>query len=354
MRHQIFLKHSHSLTPEQEMSALSNLKIPMILGVVFIHSNILQHINEPSQIEGFAKFMALWNYILACAVPTFFFISGYLFFRSGLLTPRSFISKIKRRWHSLMIPYLIWNVIAMILDLIKASPYLIDKYPQYAFLIETPVTIFYGFFALPGTEYPYDMALWFLRNLIIISLLTPILSLLFHYLRVGALILLLCLVIFIPFDFYYLTPSLYFFALGAACPLLKIKLESIARYRILLTSVFVVLVVIDLLCTGYIEAIFYITAGILMFVAYVSTPDVADLHTDKRLREAIFFLYACHALYITVVNKFWLHLLPPSNSIYAAIDYIAIFSTLVILTLALYALSRRVAPRIIAMMCGGR
>ncbi|MDM8236973.1 acyltransferase family protein [[Ruminococcus] torques] len=57
-----------------------------------------------------------------CAVPLFFIISGFLFFRN--YTPEKLVSKWKSRCKTLLVPYLIWTHIPWILlSVVKLSPY---------------------------------------------------------------------------------------------------------------------------------------------------------------------------------------------------------------------------------------
>lgn len=47
------------------------------------------------------------GYVMEVIVPCFFFISGYLFFRN--YTPAYFLKKLRTRFRSLLVPYLLWN-----------------------------------------------------------------------------------------------------------------------------------------------------------------------------------------------------------------------------------------------------
>jgi len=82
------------------------------------------------------------------AMPTFFVMSGYLFFVNVTeWNAKTYWSKLRRRVKKLLIPYIIWNI-AMAVKLQTFS-----------------LSIFIE---------PANMPLWFLRDLMIVSLLTPI------------------------------------------------------------------------------------------------------------------------------------------------------------------------------------
>lgn len=350
-----YVGHAHSLSQEQEMTALGNLKLPMMLCVVFIHSNFLPNIGSDYCIGGFRNFLGLFNYLLSCAVPTFFFISGYLFFRSGLLTRETYSYKIKRRWHSLIVPYLIWNTVALVTLLIKTLPLLSDIFPQYSGFYHSLLNIPLGYVDLLDTGYPYDFALWFVRNLIILVLVSPLLSVMFRYFRIFVLPLLYAVNVFAPIEVFNITDSLCFFALGASFPVLGLNLGLLVRCRLLWTLVFIVMVAGNMLWPDYCVFILTITAGVLMFVSLaMNSSKMCSFKPGAHVFEAIFFLYACHSLYVTIVRMLWIKLLPPSTDWLAAIDYILSFGSLVVVTMAIYYVGRKAAPRLVSVMCGGR
>lgn len=97
------------------------------------------------------------------AVPGFFCMSGYLFFRNisvqeDLKTAAAaFVGKLKHRIYSLLIPYLIWNIIyyAVYIAAGRAEPGIYE-------LIEA------------AAAYRYNPVFWYLHELIIITVLTPL------------------------------------------------------------------------------------------------------------------------------------------------------------------------------------
>lgn len=87
--------------------------------------------------------------LVKVAVPAFFVMSGYLFFANvEKLTKEVYWQKLKRRVKTLLIPYIVWNLL-MALKLQEIS--------------------------LATFIAPANMPLWFLRDLIMVSMVTPIL-----------------------------------------------------------------------------------------------------------------------------------------------------------------------------------
>lgn len=93
-----------------ESKALSFMRFPLASLIVLLHTGIT------CGPEDFTYYLA--NYINApivqLAVPTFFFMSGYLFFiGKEEYNFNIYISKLKKKITTLVIPYIIWNLIAI-------------------------------------------------------------------------------------------------------------------------------------------------------------------------------------------------------------------------------------------------
>lgn len=58
-----------------------------------------------------------------CAVPIFFFLSAFLFYRTFDGSKEKYISKMKRRFWSLVVPYIIFNTIGYIKAMVFSGRY---------------------------------------------------------------------------------------------------------------------------------------------------------------------------------------------------------------------------------------
>jgi fucose 4-O-acetylase-like acetyltransferase len=86
--------------------------------------------------------------LVKVAMPTFFVMSGYLFFANvEQFNKEIYWQKIRRRIKTLLLPYIVWNLLMAV------------KLKE---------------FSLSILWMPANMPLWFLRDLMIVSLLTPI------------------------------------------------------------------------------------------------------------------------------------------------------------------------------------
>lgn len=171
--------------------------------VIVIHSHY-------TEAQGHAIAMAIQNFcgtngLSSIAVPMFFIISGYLFFHNTN-TAIDCLPKIKKRVITLGIPYLFWNVAILVFFIIVAyTPF--HKYIN-STIIESNESI--SMFLYECLIKPAGFHLWFLRDLLLLVLASPIIYICVRYLRLIFLIIILSTT-FINYDF----SSILYFSLGA-------------------------------------------------------------------------------------------------------------------------------------------
>ncbi len=154
------------------------LRFPLAIAVIFIHMgpvvSALPECNFPvfsgAGIYNLAG-LCLSHVMTQIAVPMFFLFSGFLFFRDfcgwkwGL-----YGNKIKKRIFSLVIPYLLWNLIAAMVLSINTEVDWKNIFGNY-YVYQSSWNNWLGY--APMTSLPADIQLWFLRDLIVVTLLTP-------------------------------------------------------------------------------------------------------------------------------------------------------------------------------------
>jgi fucose 4-O-acetylase-like acetyltransferase len=113
------------------------------------------------------------------SVPVYFFIAGVVFFLGADFNKKTFIQKLKNRTRSLLIPYIVWNLIGLAYNLcstsIKANTSLAVTLSEFS--ITRFLSAFWMFSFDPEVAgfYPVDSPLWFVRDLMIVVCLAPIL-----------------------------------------------------------------------------------------------------------------------------------------------------------------------------------
>ena len=152
------------------------LRFPMIVLVTFAHSY--------GRVEdSFALLASDWNSyeflkllvsqtLVKVAMPVFFIMSGYLFFTNvDKWDVATYKKKILRRVKTLLVPYLIWNLLMAV----KLKTFSMSMLWSYWNPAGTQIDWF-GHEQLMTA--PANMPLWFLRDLMVVSLLTPIIYIL--------------------------------------------------------------------------------------------------------------------------------------------------------------------------------
>lgn len=105
-------------------STIKLLRFPLSLLVVFMHGIFVCNVSniEESSINGerLYSFISVFlsQYVCGCLVPTFFVMSGYLFFINiEKLSIGVYKNKIKARFFTLFLPYCFWNIIKPLIQL---------------------------------------------------------------------------------------------------------------------------------------------------------------------------------------------------------------------------------------------
>jgi len=145
------------------------------------------------------------EYFPEFVVPLFFFISGYLFWVNidipsiGINNMFSvYIDKIKKRIKTLVIPYISWNFIVLS-GLLFVQFISEDQIKPLSTSLKdfTYVDIFKSFWSITEGGNPVDAPLWFIRDLFVICLLSPLIGVWIRGLKVYGfliIVLLYCLV----------------------------------------------------------------------------------------------------------------------------------------------------------------
>jgi surface polysaccharide O-acyltransferase-like enzyme len=159
---------------------ISWLKSLMILEVVYIHMGdnyVKPLVENQDSSTSFYRFIIylLSDTISSTAVPLFFVISGLLFFNNFLPTHEIYIKKIKSRVATLAIPYLFWNFMFLLFKVtVQLTPFLKDKLSGESKRV-LDYTAFDYFNAFAGwTTYPLSYQFWFIRDLMILVLVSPV------------------------------------------------------------------------------------------------------------------------------------------------------------------------------------
>lgn len=281
--------------------------------------------------------------IAKVATPCFFLISGYLFFLGfeGRWGWQIYCQKLRRRVFTLLVPYIAWNLIRAFLLYIGSEMHWIYQTELLQKL--NPYDIFIS---------SIDSPLWFLRDLIVVIVLSPILFVYIKYLKLPGVSLLIFLYISglwplqtIP-GFSSLASC--FFAIGgyfAICPKTDIALFC-HKWRLVIFSLTIVLLGLIVYCWNNFPFYSNLLSAFRLFSSLLLI-DVACNCTPRRrlyakLEPAAFFVFAAHeGLFILSLFSLMLSHSRLPNTINYFLCFILTYS----LSLALYFIVKKLFPR---------
>lgn len=207
--------------------ALNGIKAVATILVVFVHFNVFTDIDRAIFNEIFRSFKRT---IAVLGVPSFFFISGFLFFASikkGEFLP-SFKIKMKKRVKSLLIPYLFWNLFGICLGIFYVKAGFATENSCYNnFKIYDITKLLRLIWDTTG-----DIPLWYIKYLFIISLFSPLVYAAFsdsvNFYAKRILIFAISVLFLIFHHVNYADTLIFFLVIGAFCAIEKIDFLDIA------------------------------------------------------------------------------------------------------------------------------
>lgn len=195
------------------------LNLVLIVMVLYIHSYYLEaESNHPIALG--LQLICGGNGLSSVANALFFLISGMLFF-NGVESAKNCFPKMKKRVRSLLVPYVLWNVIFVlwyaVLQNIPGIGALVNSDMLTKVMQPNVLADLYELFWVPA-----NFPLWFLRDLITMVAVSPLLYYLIKHLKWFAPIV---IVFASPFAALHISP---FFLLGG-CIAMHSSLEEISE-----------------------------------------------------------------------------------------------------------------------------
>ena len=355
--------HTTKQYDQERLDTLSWLRFPLIVGVVFAHCNIYALVEswEGTAPEWPAWIEYLFTYfhwiVLPARVPLLFIISGYLFFRTQKPRNKAFFAdKYRRRTHSLFIPYIAWNTIAIAILYLRFN--IIDgcnySLPDY-------LSGYWNFILREGGD-PANGPLWFMRDLMVVSLLAPLLHIFIKKRTTGIIFLAATTICYaaktaIPITGFS-NVAILFFSIGAYLATHNIDFTKIPTPIGIITTIlyFPIQFFMNSIDENspYIDTMFLVTCIVkitatLYIVSLLFRKGV--LHPTPGLTKLCFILYSLHGIIIGPIIKTAYFTLNSNNNPFTAI--LIFFSTPVVI-IAITALSHhlltRYTPRLAAIL----
>ncbi len=329
------IKDFKSESERIQSQTIDLLRFPLAVMVVFIHMNP-KVINLPAADFDLWSWHGVYNVFgivfshvfSAIAVPTFFFISGFLFFINMQKWDWiAFQKKIRNRIKTLFIPYALWNLVPFLLNLAFCLLLVLKDSGEMSavsgMIKKASWHIFYDYHVW-GTERtnwlgehlrmtgPYDLPLWFLRDLIVVTLSTPVIYYALKRLKLGFIgILFLAYISKIwPLIPGFNITAWFFFSTGAYFAMNRINIvEWAKKYSPIALPLGIILLVITTVFdgqqtkTGGLVLPFYICMGVISIV-YLASVCISKykMRPNKFLVSSCFFIYALHGVNLPYIG----------------------------------------------------
>jgi surface polysaccharide O-acyltransferase-like enzyme len=345
------------------------IRFPLIVGVVFIHMSGPTVIIGGEQIGvhnvyPITEFIRnlISNGISRVSVPLFYFLSGFLFFYQLSFSAQSYFNKLKSRFKTLLIPFLIWNLIVLIFYAVAQTFPLTNNYFSG---LRKPITSF-GWFdyinAILGlTREPIAFQFWFIRDLIVLVILTPIISLMLTYIPFLSLAVLAVFwfadywPIYIP-DIH----AVFFFYAGALLAFKGKPLFYLDNYGKEFILSYLLILVLDASTKNYLFNIHLHRIGIVVGVISALYLTSIIVKNDKMrnlllfLSSSSFFIFAFHEPFLHVLTRITFKFLQPNSNILLLTIYFMLPAFVITLSVKIYFLLRKFAPTLTKVLTGGR
>lgn len=357
-----------------QSQVITFLRFPLAIAVIMLHASFSDVISSEylnNSFEGYNFiFEILRRTIFQIAVPLFFLISGYLFFCNvDSFDASTYREKLIKRAKTLLVPYLIWNLLMLVAmyagqllfpGAMSGNSMLVSEFRLKDWLLS-----FWDIsYRTGGLPQPANGALWFIRDLMIVMVMSPLINAYIKYFKILGIIILIVVYVFgveRVFDLLSMTAVL-FFTLGSWFGINKKEfVVHCSPITIsLFTSVYILMAVTFTILSdetfiwNFVNRILIVLGTLLIpsFVAYFIRTDKWKI--NKFLAGSSFFLFAYHFIILGVLKRFLWDAVSPKGDIGVIGLYILVCSVVVILGILFYWWLKKAMPGVAFFITGGR
>ncbi len=374
-----------------DSESINLLRFPLAIFVVFIHGFGAEIDVAQLHASGLSG-VAIYNYVrIFCstviahsAVPIFFIISGYLLFlKVEQYNRKTYEDKLRKRWHSLLKPYLAWNILKVLWTLmfivggilLYGKPWsgIADYFRDNGYLhllwdcnVWGERTTWLG--VMIHASGPVLFPFWYMRDLMMMVLLSPLVWWLVKKLRLFYLVILLAIYAFdIRVSWISITfaQAALFFSIGAYFAIMKQDFTQVLwKGRYVICPLAVVLMCWQTY-TGSMMGdeisrmihpwLVVVQSFALIIVASALCRYRRLYEKCKQLAPASFFVYASHVFILWIVTSLVNKIVPMSDTWYMqTLCYLVSPLLCTAICVGVYFAMRRFLPRVTSVLMGER
>jgi len=357
-------KSTNKILSNKDSQIIDLMRIFLVLIIIFIHilpfnASKIEFPLKRNDIYTFVNELFSHN-IGYVANAGFFFLSGYFFFLKMYRFDTSFYKKqLEKRQKSLLLPYILWNVVMLIITIIVeflkstilSQPFSFSSYLNIPFLFETFKT-------------PLNYPLWFIRDLIFLSILSPLYFIVFNYFKKFGLVLLLGIYLWDVRCEFLNDFGVGFFGFGAYLALKKKNIIHIFTEKNIRIISYIVALIGFTIATSINQTKFYILLiKIITPFGIIALINIAHrIYNNKSIRDyflklskAAFFIIGLHMIYILPWMKGLLFKIQNLGNIPLSLFWYFITPVVVLfICYYLFIFAKKVFPKTVSLLNGGR
>ena len=339
--------------------SIEALRFPLILFIIFLHCYTSTSYAVVGHDYYFRIIYPLSLWIGETGVPAYFFISGLLLFYSK----KTYGQKLKSRVKTLLIPYLFFNglILCAYLGLMfmgKPAVILGKDLTDYSLLDYIRSFWDRGDWS-QGNGSPLLCPFWYIRNLMVLVIVSPILYWIIRYTK-----LLLPIIVGIfwinAHHSAYLLQSLTMFSLGAYFPICdKSPIELFEKYKVPFISAFLFFAAMDFLHL-YVTVPFALPfhrlsliANTLFLTGFLGEYMYRHHLYSSFLSKSAFFVFCIHYPLTTALRPLF-QKLNGSSDIILAMLYLASVICIALICILIYKALNRIIPKFVRFVTGSR
>lgn len=374
---------------EQQSVVIQFLRFPLSVMAVFIHSfGAIDGAIAPCMVKDYSGIdwyniiRILFSHVFpSVAVPTFFFISGYLFFYKTNMSISSYMKKINSRIRTLLVPYILWisiyilsfMMLRYILYLRGCGLNIVDYFKDNGWLDlywscnvwEGSNNIWRNWYGMesPAFSAPALVPFWFVRDLMMMVVISPIIYFLIKKNKnITLTILSFCYLtnLWIPITGININ-GLFFFTMGSYLAIKRKNiLDVFRRVKLLCYVLYLVLLPIMIYYDASKTVLGATIYPFFVLIGVIVVFNIADQLLYHRLVKPLFantafFIYAFHGIWVVeLYHRISTILTDQSCVLYGIILYLSVPIFSIITCLIVYYIMRRYASKILAILTGER
>lgn len=290
------------------------------------------------------------------------------------------------RTKTLFIPFILWNLIAIVIQFVRLIPAFSSLFPG-AYKTEihfSLIRIFNTFFCntlqngifvspvgytqteIINEPYPIDIPLWYIRDLMVMVIISPFIYWIIKKCKIGYIIALglaWCLRnLYLPDGGYLsmLITALFFFSWGGFHGINDLNFIMVMRKFRFLTLLYLPIAFFDTLTifthyNSYIHNVGILIGVITVVIIVAQMMESRQTEVNPLFINCTFFVYALHKLIIDDVAKILFSILHlPDNTYVMLVFYIIVPIITIVICILLYEIISRKLPAVSKLLTGGR